>query len=145
MPSRKGNLGPLTIRPVVCADAAEWLRLRTLLWPDGAEEHAQEIEAFFADKLEEPTAVFLAEDSDGRALGLLELSIRSELPNMTNERIAYVEGLYVEAAARGHNIARRLLEFSRAWAQKEGCTALASDRAERVIVHKRFGAASSPQ
>jgi aminoglycoside 6'-N-acetyltransferase I len=145
MPSRKNNLDPLTIRPVVRTDAAEWLRLRTLLWPDGADEHAQEIDAFLEGKLDEPDAVFLAQDGSGHVLALLELAIRSELLEMKNERIGYVEGLFVEPEARGRNIARKLLEFSREWAKKEGCTVLASDRAERIIVHKRFRVASSPQ
>jgi aminoglycoside 6'-N-acetyltransferase I len=132
----------LTIRPVARVDAAEWLRLRTLLWPDGADDHAREIEAFFAGKLDEPAAVLLAQNSTGRAVALLELAIRSELLEMKNERIGYVEGLFVEPEARGSSIARKLLEFSRGWAREQRCTVFASDRAERVIVYQRFGAES---
>jgi aminoglycoside 6'-N-acetyltransferase I len=120
----------LTIRPVARVDAAEWLRLRT------------EIEAFFAGKLDEPAAVLLAQNSTGRAVALLELAIRSELLEMKNERIGYVEGLFVEPEARGSSIARKLLEFSRGWAREQRCTVFASDRAERVIVYQRFGAES---
>lgn len=138
----ENSLDSLTIRPVVRADAAEWLRLRTLLWPDGAEDHAQEIEAFFEGKLDEPIAVFFAQGHEGRVLGLLELAIRSELLEMRNERIGYVEGLFVEAEARGSNVARKLLEFSREWTREQQCTLFASDRAERVIVYQRFGADS---
>ncbi len=142
MESSHNKLDELRIRPVVRADAAEWLRLRTLLWPDGAEDHAQEIEAFFAGKLEEPTAVFFAQDHGGRVLALLELAIRSELLEMKSERIGYVEGLFVEPEARGSTVARKLLEFSREWARERRCTVFASDRAERVIVYQRFGAES---
>jgi aminoglycoside 6'-N-acetyltransferase I len=130
----------LTIRPVVRTDAAEWQRLRTLLWPDGAADHTQEIKAFFEGKLDEPSAVFFAQNSDGRVLGVLELAVRSELLEVTNERIGYVEGLFVEAEARGGNVARKLLEFSREWAREQQCTAFASDRAERPIVYRRFRA-----
>jgi aminoglycoside 6'-N-acetyltransferase I len=144
MPTDMNSFDELTIRPVVQADAGKWLRLRTLLWPDGAEDHAQEIDAFFAGKLDEPAAVFLAQDGEGRVLALLELAIRSELLEMKNERIGYVEGLFIEPKARGGNVARKLLEFSLAWAGEQQCTAFASDRAERVIVYQRFGAGSGP-
>jgi len=136
------RLEELTIRPVAPSEAAEWLRLRTLLWPDGAEDHAKEIEAFFEGKLDEPMAVYFARESGGRVVGLLELAIRSELLDITNQRIGYVEGLFVEPEARGHNVARKLLEFSRAWALRERCTMFASDRAERVILYERFRADS---
>ncbi len=145
MPANENTFDTLTIRPVIPADTAEWLRLRTLLWPDGADEHAQEVEAFFVGKIDEPTAVFFAHASDGRVLALLELAIRSELLEMHNERIGYIEGLFVEPEARGSNVARKLLEFSREWAREQRCTVLASDRAERVIVHQRFAANSGPQ
>lgn len=138
MPLHVNSLDELTIRPVAREDAAEWLRLRTLLWPDGADEHSLEIEAFFEGKLDEPTAVFLARDSGGRVLALLELAIRPELLEMKNQRIGYVEGLFIEPEARGGNIAQKLLEFSRKWAREQRCTVFASDRAERVIVYQRF-------
>ncbi len=142
MSSSENAFDELTLRPVVRADAAEWLRLRTLLWPDGAEDHAQEIEAFFEGKLDEPTAVFFAQDHGGQVVALLELAIRSELLEMKNERIGYVEGLFVEPEARGSNAARKLLEFSREWAREQHCTVFGSDRAERVIVYQRFEADS---
>jgi aminoglycoside 6'-N-acetyltransferase I len=142
MESRENTFDELTIRPVVRADAAEWLRLRTLLWPDGANDHEQKIEAFFAGKLDEPDAVFIAQNSDSRVLALLELAVRSELLEMKSERIGYVEGLFVEPEARRGNVARRLLEFSREWARERRCTVFASDRAERVIVYQRFGVES---
>ncbi len=145
MPASENTFDTLTIRPVIWADAAEWLRLRMLLWPDGADEHAPEIEAFFLGKRDEPDAVFFVQDGGGRVLGLLELAIGSELLEMHNERIGYIEGLFVEPEARGSNVARKLLEFSREWAREQRCTVLASDRAERVIVHQRFAANSGAQ
>lgn len=84
MPMRKDSFDELTIRCVSPADAAEGLRLRTLLWPDGADDHAQEIKAFFQGKLDESTAAFFAQDSGGGAVALLELAIRSELMEMKN-------------------------------------------------------------
>jgi aminoglycoside 6'-N-acetyltransferase I len=140
MPIDETSRDELTIRPVRRADTGDWVRMRTLLWPDCAADHPQEIEAFFEGTLDEPTAVFFAQDRVGRILGLLELAIRSELLEMTNKRIGYVEGLFVEPEARGGNVARKLLEFSRGWARSEGCSVFASDRAERLIVYRRFSA-----
>jgi len=78
-------------------------------------------------------------------LALLELSVRSELLEIKNERIGYVEGLFVDPEARGSNVARRMLEFSRKWAKDQRCSVFASDRADRVIVYRRFAAESSWQ
>src|SRR5262249_17819848 len=39
------------IRPVRNGDQAEWLRMRSLLWPDDVDsEHAQEVAAFFSNQ-----------------------------------------------------------------------------------------------
>lgn len=130
--------GEVTIRPLTQSDSREWLALRIVLWPDGATEHADEIQAFFDGKLEEPVAVFVAESPVKEILGFAELSIRSQWQGIERERIGYVEGLFVRPEARGRGVARKLLQESRQWARREGCTRFASDRAERIIFDKRF-------
>src|SRR5215469_1831511 len=91
---------PVEILPIAAENAADWTRLRCLLWPDGVEDHAAEIAAFFAGTLVEPVAVLAAIARDGNLCGFVELSIRSELPALKDNRVGYVEGLYVVPEAR---------------------------------------------
>jgi hypothetical protein len=78
----------LRIRQVEPADHAEWLALRTALWPDeNAAELAVEVARFFAEPSAQPgamlEAVLVAVDSDepapglgvGRALGFDEVTV----------------------------------------------------------------------
>lgn len=128
----------VTIRPVRLTDAQAWEQLRCELWPDGREDHAPEIAAFFTGTLEEPLAVLLAENSAGRLVGFAELSVRTDLPTLIGTKVGYVEGLYVVPGARGGGVARALLLVSREWARRQNCTGFASDRAGRVIIDPRF-------
>ena len=113
--------------------------MRCDLWPDGAEEHGSEIADFFAGALIEPLAVFVALSSDGRYVGLLELSIREDVPTLEGKRTGYVEGLYVIQEMRSRGVAFAMLERARRWARSLGCTAFASDRADRFVIDRRFG------
>jgi aminoglycoside 6'-N-acetyltransferase I len=115
-------------------DAEVWERMRTDMWPDGSEDHAREIAAFFAGSLTEPDAVLVVEAVDNRLVAVAELSIRTDLPLVPGQRVGYVEGLYIVPEARGHGIARSLLRASRDWARQQGCTGFASDRADRIII-----------
>ena len=55
------------IRDIDTKDAAVWERLRRDLWPDGAADHAGEIQSFFESTLEEPVAVMVAENPAARS------------------------------------------------------------------------------
>jgi aminoglycoside 6'-N-acetyltransferase I len=131
---------PVLIRPARPDDAETWERLRCELWPDGREDHAEEIAAFFAGTTVEPDAVFIVEDPEGNAIAFAELSVRTNLPTLVGTRVGYVEGLYVVPEARGSGVTRALLRASRDWARRQNCAAFASDRAERVIIDKSFSA-----
>jgi aminoglycoside 6'-N-acetyltransferase I len=131
-------LGNTIVRDANASDAAVWEALRRDLWPDGADDHAQEIASYFAGTLEEPAAVLMAEDADGKIVGFVELSIRTDIVGFEGRRTGYVEGLYLRPEFRGRGIARRLLQSSRAWARQQGCEAFASDRAGRIVVDRDF-------
>ncbi|HUJ32170.1 MAG TPA: GNAT family N-acetyltransferase [Candidatus Acidoferrum sp.] len=128
----------MTIRNARPSDAPAWEAMRCKLWPDGAAEHADEIADFFADGAKEPCAVLVAEDEPGRLIGVAELSLRDDVAGLAGERTGYVEGLYVVPEWRSRGIAQKLLREAKLWAYKNNCTAFASDRAERVIIDKRF-------
>jgi aminoglycoside 6'-N-acetyltransferase I len=126
------------IRPITREDASIWERLRCALWPDGGEDHAPEIAAFFCGKLKEPMAVLLAEIQGGGIAAFAELSIRTDIPGHEAKRVGYVEGLYVIPELRHQGIARQLLQACRQWAREQECVAFASDRAERIVVDRTF-------
>jgi GNAT superfamily N-acetyltransferase len=114
------------VREAQRTDASEWLRLRSLLWPDGAHDHAPEISAFFEGKGRGIDVVFVAAEGE-RLVGLLEVSIRSYAEGCTSDRVAYLEGWYVDEASRGRGVGRALVEAAESWARKERITEMASD------------------
>jgi len=129
----------MLIRHVQRADAATWERLRRELWPDAAESHACEIEEYFAGTIAEPQAVLFAEDDAGTVTAFAELSLRQDIPGLEGQLTGYIEGLYVVPEFRWHGIARALLVASRDWAREQRCVALASDRADRLVIDTTFG------
>ncbi len=122
----------MLIRPVQSSDAAEWLRLRMALWPDAKpEKEAGEIAHFLADPPRPPLpmlhAAFVCQRPDGDLCGLVEVSIHTQAPGCTTDRIGYLEAWYVDPAARGRQIGRALTQAAEAWARAQGCREMASD------------------
>jgi aminoglycoside 6'-N-acetyltransferase I len=133
-----------TIRRITAGDADNWTRLRCELWPDGQQDHAPEIASFFAGALPDVAEVLAAETSEGEMIAFAELSIRTDLPSLVGRKIGYVEGLYVIPEARGSGVTWALLLASRQWARQQRCEGLASDRADRVIIDKRYSGVPLP-
>lgn len=74
------------IRHVDRADAAAEA-MRRALWPDGADDHASEIAAFFESTLDEPVAVLMATTSSNAIVGFIELSLRGDIPGWIGDRL----------------------------------------------------------
>ena len=127
----------IVIRGARPEDGEVWRELRTAHWPDGVEDHAREIAAFFAGTLAEPQAVFLAE-GQGEVMAVMELSARSDLPSLEGVKVGYVEGFYIVPKFRGQGLARQLLRTAQDWAREQGCPKFASDRAGRIIVDTNY-------
>ena len=117
----------MEIRPVQQGDRESWERLRNALWPSPAREHAGEIDRYFAGRSSEPLEVLLAFDEQGRAIGLIELSIRPSAEGCETDRVAFVEGWYVVPDARGKGVGAALIDAAESWARSQGCTELGSD------------------
>jgi aminoglycoside 6'-N-acetyltransferase I len=64
----------IRVRAARREDAAHWLRMRQALWPGEANEHADEIEQYFAGTLRMPLEVLLAV-ADDAVIGLAELRL----------------------------------------------------------------------
>jgi aminoglycoside 6'-N-acetyltransferase I len=133
---------PVRVRPVTPADTPVWLRMRQALWPDHS-GHAAEVERFFAGRLREPLAVLLAVDDRGDALGFAELNIRPYAEDCDTDRVAYLEGWYVEPGARQQGVGRALIAAAEAWGRAQGCTEFASDalldNAVSAAAHRALG------
>lgn len=67
--------------------------LRHDLWPEGPpEEHAEELEAFFAGRAREPLAILVAESPRGGLAGFCELSVRAYAEGCRTDRVGYLGG-----------------------------------------------------
>jgi aminoglycoside 6'-N-acetyltransferase I len=71
--------------------------------------------------------VLIAFDEQGTAIGLIELSIRPYAEGCDTDRVAFVEGWYVDPDARGDGVGAALIGAADDWARSQGCTELASD------------------
>ena len=115
------------VRAATPGDAAAWLRMRDALWPDEDGSHAGEIAAFFAGSLREPLEVLLAFDADGAAVGYAELSIRNIVDGCLTDRVAFLEGWYVDEPFRQKGVGRALIDAAEQWGRAQGCTEFGSD------------------
>lgn len=113
------------IRAVKQDDRDSWQRMRTALWPSSG--HADAIDRYFGGQAREPLEVLLAFDGRGVAIGFVELSIRAYAEGCDTDRVAFVEGWYVDPAARGQDVGAALIHAAEEWARSQGCTELASD------------------
>lgn len=117
------------VRPARPADQAAWAALRAALWPDAdPDELAQEASRFFGEGLHGADAVLLAfAGGVSSPIGMAELSVRSHADGCATNRVAYLEGWYVDAAWRRRGVGRALIEAAIDWARGLGIVEMASD------------------
>jgi aminoglycoside 6'-N-acetyltransferase I len=131
------------IRPVKQSDRESWESTRGALWPSPAGEHGGVIDRYFAGRVREPLEVLMAFDDQGRAIGVIELSIRAYAEGCDTDRVAFIEGWYVEPNARGKGVGAALVGAAEVWARSQGCTELGSDtEAENIssaAAHRALG------
>ena len=106
-------------------DFDEWLRLRTVLWPEcSPQQHEMEMGSVLADS--DRATVFVAAGKSG-LIGFVEVAMRPWAEGCETSPVGYVEGLYVTAEARGTGVGKSLLRAAEAWAADRGCREMASD------------------
>ena len=101
---------PMRVAPATAADAEDWTAMRTALWPRGGDgQHAADIARLLVDAGE--TINLIARDAEGVALGFAEAALRHDYVNgCKTSPVAFLEGIFVEAEARGRGVARALVE-----------------------------------
>jgi aminoglycoside 6'-N-acetyltransferase I len=123
------------IRPVQPTDHAEWLRMRLNLWGGAAEEHTQDIDAYFATPRGGIT--FVVERTGGGLCGFIEVSLRNVAEGCITSPVAYIEGWYVDEGLRRRKLGTSLVQAAEAWARRHGLKEIASDTqiANTVSIH----------
>ncbi|MGH9314761.1 MAG: aminoglycoside 6'-N-acetyltransferase [Vicinamibacterales bacterium] len=131
------------VRPVKPRDAADWERMRQILWPSDPGEHAREIASFFRGDRRNPAEVLLAVDQSGRVLGFAEVSIRPYSEGCYSGRVAYLEGWFVDVACRRQGVGAALVRAVEDWGRAQGCTELGSDaeidNLDSAAAHRSLG------
>jgi aminoglycoside 6'-N-acetyltransferase I len=138
----------VNIRPVGsnADDAETWATLRHRLWPLADPGELLEETRAYIPGTATPliAAAFFAEDSaEHRVLGFIELSIRPFADGCDSRPVPYVEGWYVEPAARKAGVGRALMSAAEAWARDQGFSELSSDteieNVDSLAAHSRCG------
>jgi aminoglycoside 6'-N-acetyltransferase I len=133
------------IRPVKRDDRDSWLRMRGALWPPSGDEHARDVDRYFHAEAREPLEVLIAFEEE--AIGFVELSIRPYAEGCETDRVAFVEGWYVDPNAQGTGVGAALIRAAEEWARSQGCTEIASDteadNASSAAAHVALGFAET--
>jgi aminoglycoside 6'-N-acetyltransferase I len=116
----------MIIRHAAHIDHAEWLRMRSALWPDcPLDDHHSEMQDQLSDQSR--YAVFVVERDDARLGGFLEASLRQYADGCRTSPVGYIEGWYVDADLRQQGWGGELVKAAEQWASGQGCTEMASD------------------
>ena len=118
----------VSVRPAEPRDTADWIRLRTELWPEEPEDHPPEIEAYFS-RPPERSICLLAEEPEHGIIGFAEVGLRDYAEECRTSPVGYLEGIYVQPGARRTGAGRALVRAGEEWARTRGCSEMASDRA----------------
>ena len=117
--------------------------MRRDLWPD---ENADELDAeasAFIERGEGLAAVLLAEGTGGELLGFVEIGLRTYAEGCRSSPVPYIEGWYVDPAARRAGAGRALIGAAEGWARERGHAEMASDalleNRQSELAHKALG------
>lgn len=116
----------MTVQEVTESDFDDWQRLALALWPD---HEPGEMQAILRDIYQSSTqTAFLVRDGQGRAIGFMNLSLRTDyVPGATHRPVAYLEGIYVQPIQQRQGIGQALVGRAEVWARGRGSCELASD------------------
>ena len=117
------------IRSAQPRDIEAWVAKRAALWPDAPrDELAESAGRYFDDPSHRVflERVLIAEHG-GKAVGMIELSLRSIADGCSTSPVPYIEGWFVAAQARRLGVGRALVRAAEDWARAQGASEIASD------------------
>jgi aminoglycoside 6'-N-acetyltransferase I len=117
--------------------------MRDALWPDGAGDHSEDSAKYLAGRRTNPAEVLLACLGSGAPIGFVELSVRAYAAGCGSDRVAFVEGWFVDANYRRQGIGASLITAAEEWGRANRCTELGSDTQTfnelSIAAHKALG------
>lgn len=115
----------MQIQPITRENFQDWLAMRKELYSGLSDTfHRREMEAILDS---DESHAFIATDTNGDDVGLLELSLRNIVDGCVGGPVGYIEGLYVRPACRNRGYGRLMVEFAEAWSRDRGCREIATD------------------
>ena len=113
------------IRKAHFSDLNTLTDLALKLWPDN---DSDALRGELAQIMDSTGAAFFLAERDGTAVGFAQCQLRRDYVEGTESSpVGYLEGIFVEAAARGSGVAKGLLCACESWAREMGCREFASD------------------
>ena len=119
------------VRAATPIDAEAIAELMFALWPD---EPLAELRSACEETIAGrpastmPLALFVAEDSERRIIGFVEVGLRSHADGCDGRQaVGFVEGWYVKPAHQRTGVGRALIEMAEEWSRARGCIEIGSD------------------
>lgn len=115
----------MVIRKAEKQDLPVLAALACRLWPGHT---VSEMLDEFAGIMESPDGSFFLAFAEEAPVGFAQCQLRHDYVEGTESSpVGYLEGIYVEAAARKQGVAKALLSACEGWAKEKGCREFASD------------------
>jgi aminoglycoside 6'-N-acetyltransferase I len=106
-------------------DRAEWLRMRTALWPTDPDLGKQMEEVYAGTSMVK--GVFVKDREDGRLGGFIEIGERAYAEGCETSPVAFIEGWYVDGDLLNQGVGRALVAAAEKWAKRRGYQEMGSD------------------
>ena len=112
-------------------DRAEWLRMRTALWPTDPDLVKQMDQIYAGTAMVK--GVFVKERGDGQGEGpvplggFIEIGERQYAEGCETSPVAFIEGWYVDGDLRNQGVGRALVAAAEKWAKRRGYQEMGSD------------------
>ncbi len=118
------NLTIVQLQPSDAHHIPAWADMRAALWP---EEDAAALRVEADELLASGECIVLLAQHQTRAIGFIELTLRSHVEGCDSSPAGYIEAWYVAPDHRGRGVGRALVHAAERWCRERGCSHLGSD------------------
>lgn len=114
----------MKLKPIKAPDSDQWRILRKALYQDLSEDFNQtEMKNILASR---NWHCFLIQH-EAKNIGLVEVSLRNIVDGCLSSPVPYLEGIYLEPAARDKGLGKIVMEHLMNWCTAKGHSELAAD------------------